>query len=56
MSFIKKLDICYSNLKRPMGLYEVENINNQNICTMAINPKEYFENLETYQLIKIIKE
>ena len=26
-----------------MGLYEIENIDNQNICTIAVNPKEYFE-------------
>ena len=26
-----------------MGLFEIENIDNQNICTIAINPKEYFE-------------
>ena len=26
-----------------MGLFETENTNNQNICTIAINPKEYFE-------------
>lgn len=26
-----------------MGLYEAENTKNQNICTIPINPKEYFE-------------
>ena len=26
-----------------MRPYEVENIDNPNICTIAINPKEYFE-------------
>ena len=26
-----------------MGLFEIENISNQSICTTAINPKEYFE-------------
>ena len=26
-----------------MGLYEIHNIDNPNICTSAINPKEYFE-------------
>ena len=26
-----------------MGLYEIENINNSNICTIAINQKKYFE-------------
>ena len=27
-----------------MGLYKVENIDNPNICTLAVNPKEYFKN------------
>ena len=26
-----------------MGLYEVENLDNANVCTIAINPKECFE-------------
>ena len=26
-----------------MGLYEVENLENANLCTIAMNPKEYFE-------------
>ena len=26
-----------------MGLYETENIDHPNICTIAVNPKEYFE-------------
>ena len=33
-----------------MGLYEIENIGNPNICTITINLKEYFE-----ELIKNIK-
>ena len=28
--------------KKEVGLYEVENIDNPNICTISINPKEYF--------------
>ena len=26
-----------------MGLFEIESIDNQNICTIAVNPREYFE-------------
>ena len=33
-------------LKKQMGLYEIENIDNANICTIAVNPKEYFEKLK----------
>ena len=29
-----------------MGLCEIQNIDNPNICTIAINPKENFENLK----------
>ena len=29
-----------------MGLYEVENLDNVDLCTIAINPKEYFEKLK----------
>ena len=31
------------SLKKQVGLYEIENINNANVLTIAINPKEYFE-------------
>ena len=30
------------SLKKQGGLYEVENIHNTNILTIAINPKKYF--------------
>ena len=29
-----------------MGLYEIENIDNPNICTIAVNPKENFEKIK----------
>ena len=30
-------------MRKIMGLYEVENLDNANFCTIATNPKEYFE-------------
>ena len=33
-------------LKKQTGLYEIENIGNANICTIAVNPKEYLEKLK----------
>ena len=39
-----------------MGLYEIENINNQNICTIAVNPKEYFEKFKDRKINKKHKE
>ena len=35
-----------------MGLYEIENIENPNICTIAINLKEYFEKFKNQQINK----
>lgn len=35
-----------------MGLYEVENIDNPNICTIAVNPKEYFEKIKNRSMSK----
>ena len=41
--FWKQSAICDENTKNVMGLYEIENIDNPNISTITINPKEYFE-------------
>ena len=35
-----------------MALYEIENIGNPNICTIAINPKEYFEKFKNRKINK----
>ena len=34
------------NVKKQIGLYEIGNIDDANIFTIAINPKEYFENFK----------
>ena len=39
----EQFDMQKPKIRKEMGLYEVENIDNPNICTIAINPKEYFE-------------
>ena len=41
--FWKQFGIYDEDNKKVMGLYEIQNIDNPNICTIAINPKEYFE-------------
>ena len=41
----KQYDVHDVTTKKQMGLYEIENINNPNVCTIAVNPKEYFEKL-----------
>ena len=40
--FWQNFNVQNKQLKKKVGLYEVENINNTNI-TVAVNPKEYFE-------------
>ena len=43
MFLTKQFEMYDGSTKKVMGLYEIENIDNQNICTIAINPKGYFE-------------
>ena len=47
-----KNDIHDPSTKKQMGLYEIEIIDNQNICTIAINPKEYFEKFKNRKINK----
>ena len=50
--FWKKHDVYDYSTKKQMGLFEIENIDNQNICTIAINPKEYFEKFKNRKINK----
>ena len=43
------------NTRKVIGLFEIENIDNANICTIAVNPKEYFEKLKNRSISKIYK-
>ena len=43
-------------LRKQMVLYEIENIHDANICTIALNPKEYFEKLKNKSISKIQQE
>ena len=38
--FGQQLKISNENVKKQMGLYENENIDNANICSITVNPKE----------------
>ena len=38
--------------KEIVGLFEIENIDNPNLVTIAINPKEYFEKYKDYSINK----
>ena len=48
----KQFAIYDENTKKVMRLYEIENIENPNICTIAINPKEYFEKFKNSKINK----
>ena len=48
----KKHDVYGYSTKKQIGLFEIENIDNQNICTIAINPKEYFEKFKDRKINK----
>ena len=51
-SFWKQFVMHNSKTKKEMGLYEVESVNNPNISTIAINPKEYFEKFKDRNINK----
>ena len=44
----KQFNVQNKSLKKQVGLYEVENINNTNTLTISINPKEYFEKYKDF--------
>ena len=50
--FWSQLEMRDENVKKQMGLYEIENISNASICTIAVNPKEYFEKFKNITLNK----
>ena len=50
--FWKQFGISDENTKKVMGLSEINNIDNPNICTIAINPKEYFEKFKNRKINK----
>ena len=50
--FWEQFNVENKNLKKQVGLYEVEKISNTNILTIAINPKEYFDKCKDFSIIK----
>ena len=53
--FYAQFDAQNKKVKKQVGLYEVECISNPNIITVAINPKEYFEQHQDYSINKKAK-
>ena len=50
--FWKDFNVQDKTKKKQMGLFEIENIDNPNICTIAVNPKEYFEKFKDRNINK----
>ena len=46
--FWERFGVQTKSLKKQVGLYEIENINNANVLTIAKNPKEYFEKYKDF--------
>ena len=50
--FGQQFKMSNGNVKKQMRLYETENIDNANICTIAVNRKEYFEKFKNRSINK----
>ena len=48
----EQFNVYNANTKKQMGLYEIEHIDNPNVCTIAVNPKEYFEKFKNKDINK----
>ena len=48
----KQYDVYNATTKKQMGLFEIEHIDNPNVCTIAVNPKEYFESFKNKDINK----
>ena len=48
----KQFNVYNAATKKPMGLFEIEHIDNPNVCTIAVNPKEYFEKFKNRDINK----
>ena len=54
--FWDQFGVQNKKLKKQVGLFETESINKANVITIALNPKEYCENLMITQTIKNTKD
>ena len=50
--FWEQFEICDTTTTKKMDLYKTDNIANANICTIAVNSKEYFEKLKSRSINK----
>ena len=50
--FWQQFNMQNEGTRKVIGLYEAENLDNANLCTIAINPKEYFEKFKDGKINK----
>ena len=48
----EQFNVYNANTKKQMGLFEIKHIDNPNVCTIAVNPKEYFEKFKNKDINK----
>ena len=48
----KQFNVFNAATKKQMGLFEIEHIDNPNVCTIAVNPKEYLEKFKNKDINK----
>ena len=41
-----EFNVCNPKLEKQVGYYKVEAIDNSDMITIAVNPKEYFKNIK----------
>ena len=51
-NFWQQFNMHNKGTRKFMGFYEVENLDNANLCTIAIDPKEYFEKFKDRKINK----
>ena len=51
-NFWQQFNMQNKGTRKVMGLYEVESLDNANLCTIAINAKEYFEKVNDRKINK----
>ena len=51
-SFWQQFNMQNKGARKVIGIYEVENLDNANLCTIATNPKEYFEKFKDWKINK----
>ena len=50
ISFGDNLKCRMKYLENKWNFYEIENNDNENICTITVNPKKYFEKLKKIEI------